>query len=60
MKINVRLTDAHAGSLIAEKELFGAPNVFASTWSFGSSDRNLPKNMGRLLGDFIISNALAK
>ena len=54
MNINVKLT-ASDGSLIAEKELVGAPNAWGSVWS--SSDEDLPKNMGYLLGDFIISNA---
>jgi hypothetical protein len=59
MKILVKLTDAK-GILVAEQELFGAPNVYASGFSFGGSDRNLPKNMGILLGDFILANASRK
>jgi hypothetical protein len=59
MKILVKLTDAK-GTLVAEKELFGAPNAYGSAYSFGSSDRELPKNMGILLGDFILANVSAK
>ena len=59
MNMNVKLTDAN-GSVIAEKELIGAPNVFASAWSFGSTDRSLPQKMGFLLGDFILNNASGK
>lgn len=55
MNLNVKLT-ASDGSLIAEKDLVGAPNAWGSMWS--SSDENLPKNMGYLLGDYIISNAI--
>jgi len=54
MKLNVKLTDSQSGALVAEKELFGAPNAMGSTWSFGQTDRDLPKAMGVLLGDYII------
>ncbi len=53
MNLNVKLTSSD-GSLIAEKELVGAPNAWGSVWS--DSDEDLPKNMGYLLGDFILSN----
>ncbi len=59
MKIFVKLTDAK-GTLVAEKELFGAPNAYGAAYSFGSSDRELPKNMGILLGDFILGSASTK
>lgn len=59
MKILAKLTDAN-GTLIAEQELFGAPNAYGAAYTFGSSDRNLPKNMGILLGDFILTNVSRK
>jgi Domain of unknown function (DUF4410) len=55
MKVMVKLTDAQ-GRVVAEQELFGAPNAYGSAYSFGSSDRELPKNMGILVGDFILVN----
>jgi len=59
MKILVKLSDAK-GTLVAEKELFGAPNAYGAAYSFGGSDRDLPKNMGILLGDFILASASSK
>lgn len=42
--------------MVAERELVGAPNAYGSAYSFGSSDRELPKNMGILVGDFVLVN----
>jgi hypothetical protein len=54
MKVMVKLTDAQ-GAVVAEQELFGAPNAYGSAYSLGSSDRELPKNMGILVGDFVLA-----
>ncbi len=56
MKVVAKLTDA-GGAVVAEQELFGAPNAMGSAYSFGGSDRALPKNMGILVGDFVLTNA---
>ena len=55
MKVMVKLTDVQ-GRVVAEQELFGAPNAYGSAYSFGSSDRELPKNMGILVGDFVLAH----
>lgn len=55
IKVVVKLTNAQ-GAVVAEQELFGAPNAWGSAYSFGSSDRELPKNMGILVGDFVLVN----
>ncbi len=59
MNIDVKLIDA-AGTVIAQKELIGAPNAFASAWSFGGADRSLAQKVGFLLGDFILANSTVK
>jgi hypothetical protein len=56
MTMEVKLIDSSNGRLVAEKQLKGAPSAVGATWSFGKSDRALPKKMGVLLGDFILSN----
>lgn len=53
MKIAVTISD-QKGRSVAQKELFGAPNAMASTYSFGGTDRRLPMYMGQLLGDYIM------
>jgi len=59
MKIIAKLMNDN-GTLVAEQELFGAPNAYGAAQTLGSSDRNLPKNMGILLGDFILANVSKK
>jgi|WetSurMetagenome_2_1015567.scaffolds.fasta_scaffold15110_6 hypothetical protein len=56
MKIMAKLTDA-GGAVVAEQELFGAPNALGSAYSFGGSDRELPSNMGKLVSEFVLANA---
>lgn len=56
MKMDVKLIDANNGSLVVEKELVGIPGSLGGAWSIGASDRGLPANMGKLLGNFILAN----
>jgi len=60
MKMKVTLIDAATRTEIATKELEGAPGVMGATWSFGYSDRELPKNMGTLVGQFVLANVKAE
>jgi hypothetical protein len=56
INMDVKLTD-NEDTMIAEKELIGAPNAFSSEFSFGGTDTKLPQKMGFLLGDFILAHA---
>jgi hypothetical protein len=56
MKLLVTIFD-EAGSQIAQKELTGVPSAFVGAWSAGATDRDLPRNMGKLLGDYIYEEA---
>jgi hypothetical protein len=56
MKIQVRLIDGESDSLVAEKELFGAPSAMGGAWSVGGTDKALPGRMGIFLGDYVLSN----
>lgn len=57
MIMKVRLTDAATGSLIAEQELTGAPNAWASAYSINAADRRLPAAMGSFIGDFVLGHS---
>jgi len=57
MKMNVKITDAATGATIAEQELLGAPNAWASAYSMGRADDQLPAAMGSLIGDFVLANS---
>ncbi|MEJ2041637.1 MAG: hypothetical protein P8X55_22320 [Desulfosarcinaceae bacterium] len=56
MKILATIYDPE-GNKIAEKELFGAPNVFSSAYSFGQNDTSVATRMGYLLGDYLIAES---
>ncbi len=56
MKIKILLTDASTGSIVAQKELLGAPGAMSGAWTVGGADRALPSKMGYLVGDFILEN----
>jgi hypothetical protein len=56
MKMEVTLIDGATRTEIATRELEGAPGAMGATWSFGYSDRQLPKNMGTLVGQFVLAN----
>ncbi len=56
MRINIKLTDASTGTVIAQQELIGAPGAMTGAWSVGAADRALPVKMGYLVGDFIFGN----
>lgn len=56
MILNVTLRDASDGTIIAKKELVGAPNVYASAYSIGGADVTLPQRMGYLLADYVLAN----
>jgi len=56
MKLLTTIYNAE-GTQLAQKELVGTPNAFSGAWSAGATDRSLPQNMGKLLGDYIIEEA---
>ncbi|MBN2255034.1 MAG: hypothetical protein JW736_04970 [Deltaproteobacteria bacterium] len=59
MNMDVTLMDKN-GTVIAQKELIGAPNAFSSSFTFANADYSLPQKMGFLLGDFILAHSTGK
>jgi hypothetical protein len=57
MIMKVKITDAATGMTIAEQELTGAPNAWASAYSIGAADRALPAAMGAFIGDFVLGHS---
>ena len=59
IKLKMTLIDRHTRKIIREKE-FSTYNsavgaAFAAAWSSGSIDDSIPKDMGRIIGDYIIA-----
>ena len=53
MDIKMTLTDSKTGKIIREKEFSTHNNVMGASWTFGSTDAYLPRDMGRIIGDYI-------
>jgi hypothetical protein len=55
MSIEVKLVDANTGNVLREKLLSSANNPYAAAWAFGSSDRSLPYDMGKIVSAYILA-----
>ncbi|MGZ9149158.1 MAG: DUF4410 domain-containing protein [Candidatus Deferrimicrobiaceae bacterium] len=53
MRVKLTFTDAASGTVVREKLLSTANNPWGAAWTYGSSDRSLPADMGRIIGEYI-------
>ena len=53
MDILLELRDGDSKEVVHKKVLSTTNNAFAAAWSFGASDRNLPSDLGTLIGEYI-------
>jgi hypothetical protein len=53
MVMNVKLVDAKTQSVVREKRLESGNNAFAAAWTYGSSDRSLPTDMGNIVATYL-------
>jgi hypothetical protein len=60
MSVKLTFTDAATGTVVREKLLSSANNPFGAAWTFGGSDRSLPADMGRIIGEYIAAITPAK
>jgi hypothetical protein len=60
MSVRLTFTDAATGTVAREKLLSTANNPFGAAWTFGDSDRSLPADMGRIIGEYIAAITPAK
>lgn len=60
MSVRLTFTDAATGTVVREKLLSTANNPWGAAWTFGSSDRSLPADMGRIIGEYIAAITPAK
>ncbi len=60
MNMEVYLIDAASGNTVKMKALASANNAMGATWTFGSTDRTLPADMGHILGEYIATVVPAK
>jgi hypothetical protein len=60
MSVRLTFTDAATGTVVREKLLSSANNPFGGAWTYGSTDRSLPADMGRIIGEYIAAITPAK
>ena len=55
MNIYIKLTDTSTQEIIHQKIITTQGNPYAAAWSFGASDRNLPYDMGNIVGEYLFT-----
>ncbi len=60
MSVKLAFTDAATGTVVREKLLSSSNNPWGAAWTFGGSDRSLPADMGRIIGEYIAAITPAK
>lgn len=60
MRVQLTFKDAASGTVVREKLLSTANNPWGAAWTYGSSDRTLPADMGRIIGEYIAAITPAK
>jgi hypothetical protein len=53
MSLQMKLIDASTGALVRETELSTNNNPWAAAWTFGSSDRSLPSDLGKIVAEYM-------
>jgi hypothetical protein len=53
MTVYLQITDNATGEMLKEKVISTYNNAFGATYSFGSSDRSMPKDMGQIIGAYL-------
>jgi hypothetical protein len=60
MSVKLAFSDAATGAVVREKLLSSANNPWGAAWTYGGSDRSLPADMGRIIGEYIAAITPAK
>lgn len=53
MVLDVKLVDAKTQAVVREKRFESGNNAFAAAWTYGSSDRSLPTDMGHIVAEYL-------
>jgi hypothetical protein len=53
MVLDVKLVDAKTDTVVREKRIESSNNAFAAAWTYGSSDRSLPADMGAMVAQYL-------
>jgi len=53
MNVDVKLIDGQTGEVVRQKHLSSTVNPYAAAWAWGSTDRSLAEDMGRIVADYV-------
>lgn len=53
MKVLARLTDGSTQQVVHEKVLSTTTNPFGASWTMGATDRTLPMDFGKVIGEYL-------
>lgn len=53
MSLQITLIDASSGAVVKESELSTNNNPWAASWAWGSSDRSLPDDLGKMVAEYL-------
>jgi len=53
MSLQMKLIDASTGAVVREKELSTNNNPWAAAWTWGSSDKSLPSDLGKMVAEYL-------
>jgi len=53
MSLYMKLIDAATGKVVREKQISTANNPWGASWTFGSSDKSLPSDLGKMVAEYI-------
>jgi hypothetical protein len=53
MSLQMKLIDASTGAVVRETELSTNNNPWAAAWTWGSSDRSLPSDLGKIVAEYL-------
>jgi hypothetical protein len=53
MNVELDLVDANSGRSLHTEKISSSTNAWGATYSFGASDRGLPKDMGQIVAEYL-------
>ena len=55
MNLDLEFVDLCTNRVVRKKSMATQGNPMAATWSFGATDRNMPHDMGLIIGEYIVA-----
>lgn len=56
MLVQLRLTDAQSGELVAAPDFYQRANAFGAAWSFGGTDKHMVIRLSAMVADYLRNN----